>query len=349
MKKIIIAALHTGYWFMYLFVLTFVLIAMAGGEQHITLHKIIHNIFYSPFGMFALFPGLIGFYAFYGVLFNRYLTKKKFLKFSVAATVVCLGGSAMTQALMYVLFRDSKINWTLNTIVFAGLFIAFIILVHGIVGLVIRGFIAWYKDIKVKVELQKKNHEMELELIRSQINPHFLFNTINNIDVLIQKDAAMASDYLNKLSDMLRFMLYETKTEKIYLSKELSYIEKYISLQKIRASNPNYVSYEVKGEALSLIIAPMLFMPFIENAFKHAENKRMEHAINIRIFIKKDTVSFECENKYSTVSAKKPNQNGLGNELIAKRLQLLYPTSHTLETIDNDNTYKVKLALHHGH
>ena len=186
---------------------------------------------------------------------------------------------------------------------------------------------------------------MELELIKSQINPHFLFNTINNIDVLIAKDAARASAYLNKLSDIMRFMLYETKTEKITLDKELTYIEKYIDLQKIRTSNMNYVNYYVVGDSSNLMIAPMLFIPFIENAFKHTENKKVENAINIKIIIEKEMIIFDCENYYTKETQVKPDQSGLGNELIQKRLTLLYPNKHTLEIINKNNTYKVKLVL----
>jgi len=186
---------------------------------------------------------------------------------------------------------------------------------------------------------------MELALVKSQINPHFLFNTLNNIDVLIQQDAIKASVYLNKLSDIMRFMLYETKTERIELSKELTYIEKYIELQKIRTSNLNYVNYAVEGNTDGLLIAPMLFIPFIENAFKHAENKKMENAINIRIVIKHDRIEFKCENNYSDDNQINHDESGLGNELIQKRLELLYPKKHKLEITNSDNTYKVNLIL----
>ncbi|HXD92543.1 MAG TPA: sensor histidine kinase [Bacteroidia bacterium] len=186
---------------------------------------------------------------------------------------------------------------------------------------------------------------MELALVKNQINPHFLFNTINNIDVMIAKDAGQASAYLNKLSDIMRFMLYETKTEKIPLSKELTYIEKYIDLQKIRTSNINYVNYHVEGDGGNLVIAPMLFIPFIENAFKHAENKKLDNAVNIKLTLSKEMITFECENKFSESASNNDEQSGLGNELIAKRLQLLYPNKHTLDVSNKNQTYHVKLVV----
>ncbi len=220
-----------------------------------------------------------------------------------------------------------------------------IALVNGVMGFVLKGFVTWYSDLKLMEELNKKNYEMELALVKNQINPHFLFNTINNIDVLIMKDAAQASAYLNKLSDIMRFMLYETKTEKIPLSKELTYIEKYIDLQKIRTSNTNYVNYKVEGDADDLLIAPMLFIPFIENAFKHAENKKLDNAVNIKINISKEMITFECENKFNEGASNNDEQSGLGNELIAKRLQLLYPNKHTLDVSNKNQTYYVKLVV----
>jgi LytS/YehU family sensor histidine kinase len=207
-----------------------------------------------------------------------------------------------------------------------------------------KGFITWYDDIQLKLELSRKNHEMELALIKAQINPHFLFNTINNIDALIKRDASAASDYLNKLSDIMRFMLYESKTEKIPLTKEISYIDKYIELQKIRTSNANFVKYEVQGDLTTIAIEPMLLIPFIENAFKHSENKKIREAIKIMIKNHEGKLYFECVNAYSD-NQKAPSQGGLGNELIQRRLELLYPNKHNFEVTNSDGYYRVRLKI----
>jgi LytS/YehU family sensor histidine kinase len=220
-----------------------------------------------------------------------------------------------------------------------------LVIILGIYALLIKLAIGWFETQKLKSALELERKSGELALLRSQINPHFLFNTINNIDVLIEKDVIKASAYLKKLSDIMRFMLYETKTEKIPLSKELTYIEKYIELQKIRTANLNYVNYLVSGDADGLLIAPMLFIPFIENAFKYAENKNIENAINISVIIEKETIVFNCDNHYTGSSQTKPDESGLGNELIRKRLLLLYPNKHTLDITIENNLYKVKLTL----
>ncbi len=166
--------------------------------------------------------------------------------------------------------------------------------------------------------------------------------------MLIAKDPERASAYLNKLSAIMRFMLYETKTEKIPLAKELEYIKEFTALQKIRTSNDSYIDYSVTGDANGIMIPPMLFIPFIENAFKHAENKKAENAILVSIAIEKDTIVFKCRNTISVKPESKKEYSGLGTELIKKRLNLLYPGKHTLAITNNNDIYLVILTLQTG-
>jgi LytS/YehU family sensor histidine kinase len=228
------------------------------------------------------------------------------------------------------------------------LFMSFIAAIAGLAALIIKGFITWFNEIKLKEELMQKNHETEMALIKSQLDPHFLFNTLNNIDVLILKDATEASNYLNKLSDILRFMLYETKTDEILLRKEIEYIEKYIELQKIRTANANYVSFQVIGIPANITIAPMVFIPFIENAFKHSTNKKIDNAITVKLFISKESILFVCENKFDANRKVIQESNGLGNNLIQKRLHLIYPEQHQLEIEKQTNLYSVQLTIKNG-
>jgi two-component system, LytTR family, sensor kinase len=224
----------------------------------------------------------------------------------------------------------------------------FIGIVCGVVAWVIKGFITWFNEIKLKEALKEKNYEMEMALIKSQLDPHLLFNTINNIDALILKDAVAASDYLNKLSDIIRFMLYETKPDQIPLSKEIAYIEKYIALQKIRTANSNYVHFAVSGNIGSKQIAPMIFIPFIENAFKHTNNKKLENAISINICVKAQKIEFTCENKFDAKPTVQQPGSGLGNRLIQKRLSIIYAEKHVLEVTKSNDLYRVHLTITNG-
>ena len=346
MKKSIVILMHIGYWTMYLFLVTMLVMALKINNPQITLQNMGVSLLFSPLCFGAIIPGLLGFYASYLLLFNRYLVTKKILLLMLAVVSFSFLFSIITQLIIYVAFAGKGVNWTFETIISLGTFLAFISVVHSTTGLIMQGFIKWFEDIKLKADLNKRNYETELALLKSQINPHFLFNTINNIDMLITKDATSASAYLNKLSDIMRFMLYETKTERIPLNKELTYIEKFIELQKIRTTNQHYINFNVTGDATNMMIPPMLFIPFIENAFKHTENKKTENAINIKIDIEKSRIIFRCENSYNPNSQLKQDGNGLGSELIRKRLALMYPDKHTLVITNNNELYKVELTIH---
>jgi len=336
--------MHIGYWLLYLLlIITNALSVNSRSGNHLSMLFIIRFLL-SPTYLFAAFlPAAFSFYTFYGFLFHRFLQRKKFIMLSISALLVpaISGLLAATFIAFETVFKE---NFTWGSFVAIISFISFVSLIHGIIGLVMKGFINWYGDIRIKEQLIRKNYETELALVKSQLNPHFLFNTINNIDVLIEKDAVRASSYLNKLSDIMRFMLYETKTESIPLTKELTYIGKYIELQKIRTANPHYINFEVEGDPDEWMIEPMLFIPFLENAFKHAENKKVENAINIRFLITEEKIMFECENSFSG-NARTEDAGGLGNDLIRKRLSLLYPDRYILETTTTGKIYKAKLTV----
>ena len=342
MKRSVVVLLHGGYWLIYLSLLsmTFAVIATQVRKTPPNLLSLF------PLVVLCVVPNLVSFYSFYFLLFSRFLGRRKIFALIIFGSLICLlsAFSGVFLSLPFFglrqrVFADAREFFTLTASFFV------IAAIHGIIALVIRGFVTWYDEIKLKEELAQRSFEMEMALIKSQINPHFLFNTINNIDVLIIKQPKLASAYLNKLSDVLRYMVYKTKTEKISLATELDYIEKYLDLQKIRTTNPNYVSFEVMGDADNLSIAPMILFPFLENAFKHTENKKNDHAIRIKVSIEKDRLTFECENSYQTDSNGKQDFGGLGNALVKKRLMLAYPEKHTLEIANNEGVYKVKLTL----
>jgi sensor histidine kinase YesM len=342
MKKSIITLLHIGYWIIFTSLITLVMV-LIGASAGKTGNRFHFGEYFMIASLFGFIPGISGFYIFYHVLFPKFLGKKKILQlvaWGLSATVVI---AALTELIAY--FWVHHAIWNIENCIGIGITLALCIIPSGTLGLVMRGFINWYGDIKVKEDLRQRNYEIELALVKSQIGPHFLFNTLNNIDVLIIKNPALASEYLNKLSDIMRFMLYETKTEKIPLSKELSYIEKYIALQKIRSDNPNYVNYSASGNTEGILIEPMLFIPFIENAFKHSPNKKTENAIMIRLRVEKDKITFECSNLYIPDGHNSPDHGGLGNDLIRRRLQLLYGNRYKLDVNNANNTYHIELTL----
>jgi two-component system, LytTR family, sensor kinase len=344
MKRPFVFLIHLGYWLIYLVLL--LLIFTIATTQIRKAPAVFSFSFLFPFVLLSIVPNLLSFYASYFFLFSRFLFRKKIVGLVISGGLVCLLAAFAGDLIALVwlgfdqpVFTDAKEFVTLTVSFFL------VAAVHGVVALVIRGFIAWYTEIKLKEELARKTFETELMLIKSQINPHFLFNTINNIDVLITRDPVKASAYLNKLSDILRYMVYETKNERIPLARELDYLEKYLALQKIRTVNPDYVNFRTTGAAGNLTIAPMILFPFIENAFKHTENKKNSNTIRIRVAIEKDKIVFECENSYQTTAHRKRDFGGRGNELVKKRLMLMYPEKHALEVDAAGGIYRVNLTL----
>ncbi len=343
MKRSFIILLHTGYWILYLLLIISFIQIMPGSPRPHSFNQFFYILFLSPVGINFILPGVICFYTFYTWLFTRFLSHKKIIALCCMGLLICFVNALFSIVLSIECLPAGRITTKWSELVSMTIFVTVLALIHGIIGLIMRGFISWYADIKWKEELNRKNFETELSLVKSQINPHFLFNTIHNIDILIEKDPVKASAFLNKLSGIMRFMLYETKTEQVSLASELTNIENYIELEKIRTSNLNYIRYHVEGDAGGLMIPPMLFLPFIENAFKHAENDKAGNTISIQLEIAGEKLNFTCGNSYTSTMAGKPG--GLGNELIRKRLELLYPGRHTLVITDNNGHYEANLIL----
>lgn len=352
MKKSLVISLHIGFWFCYA-----VLVLIMLGVYYRTILDVanpqyrVMNAFNTVF-LFAFIPSFVSYWIDYFFLFP-YLQQRKILLSIVYGILISLAAAVFGYILLRYFIETGRVvdmdeggKNGRSTALRVIMVMTFIGSICGGVALVIKGFITWYNDIKIKEMLTEKNHAMEMALIKAQLDPHLLFNTINNIDTLIVRDPLAASDYLNKLSDIMRFVLYETKGEKIPLAREIAYIEKYIALQKIRTSNEDYVHLEVSGVIGNKVIAPMVFIPFIENAFKHATNKKVENAISVKILIEDKQVRLTCENRYDPFAAKQNNRDGgLGNELVQKRLDLIYKGKHQLEVAKNQDLYSVNLII----
>jgi two-component system, LytTR family, sensor kinase len=342
MKKSYLVLLHLAYWGIYFLFLTAIMISVVSNVIPAPRLDEVSIVVY----MMGLVPGIAAFYASYGLIFAKFLRQKRIVGTLLVGTAAALMAALLGDvALMIVkgpniLFADGMRSMMEITVFMAAMIAA----PNALLGLGMRAFVSWFEDIQTKQELEQKNREMEMALIKAQINPHFLFNTIANIDVLIEKDPAKASAYLNKLSGIMRFMLYETQPAQIALARELDYIEQYIALQKIRYSKPENVQFSVTGVPGQLQIAPMLFIPFLENAFKFAEGIKSEALIAISFHISAKEIVFDCKNSYQAAATTSGN-GGLGNDLIAKRIALLYPGNHQLSHHAANGSYHVQLKI----
>lgn len=202
-----------------------------------------------------------------------------------------------------------------------------------------------------KQQLMEKEHlETELKFLKSQFNPHFLFNTINSIFVLIHKNPAMASESLAKFSDLLRYQLYECNEQQIPLSQELSYIENFIELEKLRQDHHQLdLSVEIDhASAGGLYIAPFVLMPFLENAFKHvSRGKGRKNWISIKLKTNENALLLDIANSVQDTSESVSiiKQGGIGLKNIQRRLDLIYPDRHRLEISESKDHFHIQLRM----
>lgn len=192
-------------------------------------------------------------------------------------------------------------------------------------------------------ELENTNLKTELAYLKEQINPHFLFNALNNIYVQTRKRPKEASESILLLSDLLRYQLYDCVKEKVYLKGEIDYLKNYLKLDQLR-KNKAEISFSINGNPNNLMVAPFIFLPFIENAVKHGLSIENESFIKINFDLSPDSISFAVEN--SIPNHKTPNRvGGIGLANVQRRLDLLYPETHILKIEKSKETHKVSLVL----
>jgi len=205
----------------------------------------------------------------------------------------------------------------------------------------------WFVNEQVKSQLVAEKSSMELALLKAQVSPHFLFNTLNNIyAVALEEQAITTAHNISQLGTLMRYSLHDSQADFLSLNKELNYLERYIELQRMRLNEDQQlnVNFDLKDrEAESLRIAPMILMPFIENAFKYGISTTSASHIDIHIRLKSRLLFMEVKN---TVHRSDQFQaGGLGLENVKNRLTLIYPNNHTLDYGRKDNQYQVNLEL----
>ncbi|MCB9252552.1 MAG: histidine kinase [Flavobacteriales bacterium] len=209
-------------------------------------------------------------------------------------------------------------------------------------------FKQWFEKERLNDKLEKLNIETELKYLKSQINPHFLFNSLNSVYALTLNKSDKAPEVVLKLSDILRYILYDGGEKVVSLSKEIEYLNNYLELEKIRYGSRLETKLEVKGDLSGHEIAPMIFLPFLENCFKHGVNSNIGHTfINISIEVDSKDIHFKIENNkpQTRISDKVNYQGGIGIENVKKRLNLLYPGKHELEITESE-TFVVDIRIY---
>ena len=210
-----------------------------------------------------------------------------------------------------------------------------------------------YRNNVVKKEKEKeavtlKNQMLEAEskILKWQINPHFLFNTLNNIYALTQMKSDRAPDAVHRLSEMLRYVIYDCNEEYVSLEHELNYIKGYISLQLLKDDEISNVHFEFTDINTNLKIAPMLLISFIENSFKHSKIEDLNNGwINLKLKTIGKQLVLEVKNSIPEIEPAKDKQGGIGLENVKRRLELLYPEKYILDIKSIENEYSIKLTI----
>jgi two-component system, LytTR family, sensor kinase len=219
------------------------------------------------------------------------------------------------------------------------------VIIIGIYAILIRFMINWFESQKLRDELINQQQASELALMRSQVNPHFLFNTLNNIYSLVYRKSDEAPEAVMKLSSIMRYMLYDSASQMVPLEKEIEYLKSYIELQNLRTKHPDFVSLQLEGNTQDLTIAPMLLISFVENAFKHSsKNHRPGILISLSAFSGK--INFEVVNYLrSSSSANDELIGGINLAMIRRRLELIYPGKHKLLINRETETFRINLEI----
>jgi LytS/YehU family sensor histidine kinase len=201
------------------------------------------------------------------------------------------------------------------------------------------------KMMKFK-EIENKQLKDELTLLKEQIQPHFLFNTLNNLYGLITQDQNQkAAEITLKLSDLMRYLLESSKTDKVSLKKEIQFLEDYLSLEKIRLSKNTDIRFEVSGIVSDVFVAPLLFIPLVENAFKHGLNTiTADSFAHFSLSVQGKDLFIEAKNSLGKSLENSP-ESGTGIANLRKRLQLIYPNNHLLDIQKSNDEYKVVLHI----
>jgi sensor histidine kinase YesM len=186
----------------------------------------------------------------------------------------------------------------------------------------------------------------ELAVLKLQISPHFLFNTLNNIRWLARQKSDKTEDAVVKLSQLLRYMIYQTSNDKVPLLQEVEHLQNYIDLQKMRLTENSLVEFKCEGDMSTTMIEPLLFIPFVENAFKYGLHNQEKSLISISIKIIEKVLVFSTENNiFENTFASEKNDSGIGIKNVERRLALHYPDQHELKIEDSNNKFKVSLTI----
>jgi sensor histidine kinase YesM len=210
----------------------------------------------------------------------------------------------------------------------------------------LRFAVDWFELEAKKKEMENEKLTAELNFLKAQINPHFLFNTLNNLYYLAYSKSENTTEVIAKLSQMMRYMIYDSNHPKVLLSKEIEYMQSYISLERMRLNNQIPIQFDVKGNIENVWITPLIFITFLENAFKHGVSSNNPNAwVNISIELEGKECVYVVKNSKPSIKNETGEKSGIGLKNVQRRLALSYPGKYELKIEDTPEVHEVRLNL----
>jgi sensor histidine kinase YesM len=332
--KLITISIHILFWMM-LSVVILLVMFRALGDFNVAMGATSINLL-----------GYIG--LIYGALIwltPKYFRTKQYGKFAIGIFILLL--STSTFRFFVGEFMAITLEWDIQaafipsyfaTTIFSGFFILMLSLPLWLID-------NWFKKGELEQELKTYQLEAELRFLKAQVNPHFLFNALNNIYSLSFTQSSKTPEMILKLSDMMSYMLYDCKSEQVKLTSEIDYLHNYIALQQLKKEGEYNIEFETFGALNQISITPMLFIPFFENAFKHGNLDDTKIGwMKGELSVEENVLYFKMSNSYET-KQKKEAKSGVGLENIRDQLQLIFPNQHHIQITSNEEIFHVDLKI----
>jgi sensor histidine kinase YesM len=332
------AVYHSLFWLGLLFLLTIIEWESKSTQQSFffTLSNEIVNVFF--------YATIVYFNTAY--LIPYYLTKNKFLTYCGLLLLATFILTPLKMIVFYFKFEHQPLAQ--NSLIANQHWYFVFMFIFGGASTVVKIITDWVRAVREKQELETRTMQTELRFLKSQINPHFLFNTLNSLYALTLKKSDIAPEIVIKLSEMMRYMLYECNERQVPLSNEVHYLRNYLDLEKLRQGHNVDIQFEVEGMISDQKIAPLMFIPFIENSFKHGVHNNITQAfVKMRLVVNGRRLEFFCENSKGEALPMQQHRRsgGIGLVNVRRRLDILYPGHYALKINETPRTYAVTLCL----
>lgn len=334
--------LHAIFW-----IVVFAMMLLAGSNGGTSLIEIVRKLINLAFYMLVVYINL-------GYLIPRFLSQKNFMTYCLLLLAMVAVFTPIMVLLLYVTNEEvvSREFLIMNQ---QYIFLLLFMIAGG--STVIKIISDWQRHQRDRKDLETQRMQSEIKFLKSQINPHFLFNTLNSLYALTLKKSDKAPEIVIKLSEMMRYMLYECNERRVPLQKEVNYIENYLAMESLRQAGDTDIQFKVEGQITDQTIAPLIFIPFLENSFKHGINRQInEGYVHVIMKVLDNKLLLRILNSKplkparflptATMNGESDKLNGgIGLVNVQRRLNLLYPNQYRLDIEDNEKEHIVELSL----